>query len=341
VERRQFLAGAAGLAAGALFPRFALAKVPTPFTFDMSPPTDNREKFVEWGVAQRGEDPKFLGERFDRFVAMVRNEDIWDERHKRAFLLTPREKFVLPQNLGRAYEHAFLDIGFGVTISGPHIVGRMTSTIDPKQGEKVLEIGTGSGYQSAYLSHLTDQVYTIEIIKPLQERTRGIYDALVADGYVEFKAIQSRNADGYYGWVETPAAAPSPAAAASPSPAASAAPSAAASPTPAAAATPTPAASGTPAAAATPAEPIMFDKIIVTCGIDHVPPPLLQQLKPNGIMVIPVGPPGAQRVLKVIKNQAADGTITVARSDIYGGRIVPFVPFTKLEGDTIKGTHNN
>jgi len=336
LERRQFLAGAAGLVGGALIPRFAFAKVPTPFTFDMNPPMDSREKFIEWGVAQRGEDPKFLGERFDRFGAMVRNEDIWDERHKRAFLLTPREKFVLPQNLGRAYDHAFLDIGYGVTISGPHIVGRMTSTIDPKQGEKVLEIGTGSGYQSAYLSHLTDQVYTIEIIKPLAERTRGIYDSLIADGYVEFKAIQSRNADGYYGWVEAAAAAPAaspaatPAAAASPTPAPSATPIAAASPT----------AAATPAAAATP-EPIMFDKIIVTCGIDHVPPPLLQQLKPNGIMVIPVGPPGAQRVLKVVKNQAADGSITVARSDIYGGRIVPFVPFTKLEGDAIKGTHNN
>jgi protein-L-isoaspartate O-methyltransferase len=346
------LAGAAGLVGGALIPRFAFAKVPTPFTFDLSPPMDSREKFIEWGVAQRGEDPKFLGERFDRFGAMVRNEDIWDERHKRAFLLTPREKFVLPQNLGRAYEHAFLDIGFGVTISGPHIVGRMTSTIDPKQGEKVLEIGTGSGYQSAYLSHLTDQVYTIEIIKPLAERTRGIYDSLIADGYIEFKAIQSRNADGYYGWVETPAAEPTPtaspaatpAAAASPTPAASATPAAAASPTPTASATPAAAASptpgATPVAAATP-EPIMFDKIIVTCGIDHVPPPLLQQLKPNGVMVIPVGPPGAQRVLKVVKNQAADGSITVARSDIYGGRIVPFVPFTKLEGDSIKGTHNN
>ena len=338
MERRQFLAGAAGLVGGALIPRFAFAKVPTPFTFDMSPPMDSREKFIEWGVAQRGEDPKFLGERFDRFGAMVRNEDIWDERHKRAFLLTPREKFVLQQNLGRAYEHAFLDIGFGVTISGPHIVGRMTSTIDPKQGEKVLEIGTGSGYQSAYLSHLTDQVYTIEIIKPLAERTRGIYDSLIADGYVEFKAIQSRNADGYYGWVEAAAAAPAPTASPAATPAAVASPTPAASATPAAAASPGPA-----AAAAAPAEagPIMFDKIIVTCGIDHVPPPLLQQLKPNGIMVIPVGPPGAQRVLKVVKNQAADGSITVARSEIYGGRIVPFVPFTKLEGDAIKGTHNN
>ncbi len=336
MQRRHFLAGAAALAGGALVPRLAMANVPTPFTFDMTPPMDSREKFIAWGVAQRGEDPKFLGERFDRFGAMVRNEDIWDERHKRAFLLTPREKFVLKQNLDRAYEHAFLDIGFGVTISGPHIVGRMTSTIDPKQGEKVLEIGTGSGYQSAYLSHLTDQVYTIEIIKPLAERTRGIYDDLIKDGYVEFSAIRSRNADGYYGWVNDAAAS-----AATPSPAAAPAPAASPSPAPAAAATPSPAASPSPAAAAADNEPMMFDKIIVTCGIDHVPPPLLQQLKPNGIMVIPVGPPGAQRVLKVVKTQAADGSITVSRSDIYGGRIVPFVPFTKLEGDAIKGTHNN
>jgi protein-L-isoaspartate(D-aspartate) O-methyltransferase len=280
---------------------------------------------------------------------MVRNEDIWDIRHKRAFLLTPREKFVLQQNLGRAYEHAFLDIGYGVTISGPHIVGRMTSTIDPKQGEKVLEVGTGSGYQSAYLSHLTDQVYTIEIIKPLAERTRGAYDALIADGYNEFSAIHTRNADGYYGWVEETAAAAAAAPAAQASPMAQATPAAAASPmaaaTPMAQATPaaTPAGAPSPVAQASPAESgqLIFDKIIVTCGIDHVPPPLLQQLKPGGVMVIPVGPPGAQRVLKVVKTKADDGTITVARSDIYGGRIVPFVPFTKLEGDAIKGTHNN
>jgi protein-L-isoaspartate(D-aspartate) O-methyltransferase len=283
------VAGAAGLIGAALAPRLALAKVPTGFTFDMWPPMDSRAKFVDWGVAQRGEEAKFLGERFDRFGALVRNEDLYNDRNKRAFLLTPREKFVLAQNLGRAYDHAFLDIGYGVTISGPHIVGRMTSNIDVKPGEKVLEIGTGSGYQSAYLAHLTDKVYTIEIIKALADRTRGIYDQLIKDGYSEFSVITSKAADGYYGWEEF---AP-------------------------------------------------FDKIIVTCGIDHVPPPLLQQLKAGGIMVIPVGPPGAQRVLKVLKTEAPDGQMTVARSDIYGGRIVPFVPFTKLEGDQIVGTHNN
>ena len=289
MRRRDFLAGAAAMTGGALLANTAMAKVPTAFAFDVQVPMDNKDKFIAWAVANRGEDPKFLAERFDRFTAMVRNEDIWDDRHKKAFLLTPREKFVLEQNLPRAYEHACLDIGWGVTISGPHIVGRMTSTIDPKQGEKVLEIGTGSGYQSAYLSHLTPNVFTIEIIKPLAERTRATYDSLAKDGYAEFGAITSKNADGYYGWEDKGP----------------------------------------------------FDKIIVTCGIDHVPPPLLQQLKDGGIMVIPVGPPGAQRVLKVVKTKAEDGTVTVARSDIYGGRIVPFVPFTKLEGDSIKGTHNN
>ena len=288
MDRRSFLIGSAAFAAGSVSCAEAFANVPEPYSFEIMPSVDGREAFINWAVKTRGEDPKYLGERWDRFKVLLANKDIWDKRNTRAFLLTPREEFVLKQNSGRAYDHAFLDIGYGVTISGPHLVGRMTSTIDVKAGEKVLEIGTGSGYQSAYLSNLTDKVWTIEIIKPLAERTRGIYDGLIARGYTEFKSITSKNADGYYGWEE--------------------------------------------------AGP--FDKIIVTCGIDHVPPPLLQQLKEGGIMVIPVGPPGAQRVLKVVKEKAADGAVTVARSDIFGGKIVPFVPFTKLEGDAIAGTHN-
>ena len=71
---------------------------------------------------------------------------------------------------------------------------------------KVFEIGTGSGYQSAYLSHLTNTVWTIEIIKPLAARTRGFYDALISKGYTEFKSITSKNADGYYGWADAGAA---------------------------------------------------------------------------------------------------------------------------------------
>jgi len=288
LNRRHFLAASASAAAFAGFGAAAKANVPVPYDWNVAPPMDNQENFVAWMVKNRGEDPKYLAERWKRYQVLVANRDLKDERNKRAFLMTPRERFVREPNLPRAYANAFLDIGYGVTISGPHLVGRMTSNIDVQKGEKVLEIGTGSGYQSAYLSNLTDKVWTIEIIKPLAERTRQTYDQLIAEGYSEYKAISSKNADGYFGWAEN---AP-------------------------------------------------FDKIIVTCGIDHVPPPLLQQLKPNGIMVIPVGPPGAQHVLKVIKQQATDGTITVARSDIYNGRIVPFVPFTALAGDVIKGTHN-
>ena len=286
------IALSSALAAGPALAQTTAVSVTTTTPFKLSdlpqPPIDSKQKFVDFMVQTRHEDPKMLAWRFDRAQAMIENKDVWREKELRAYLLTPREDFVLDRNRSRAYDHAFLDIGFGVTISGPHVVGRMTSAIDVKMGEKVLEIGTGSGYQSAYLANLTDKVWTIEIIKPLAERTRGIYDALINNGYTEYKAITSKSADGYYGWEE--------------------------------------------------AGP--FDKIIVTCGIDHVPPPLLQQLKPQGIMVIPVGPPGAQRLLKIVKEQAPEGSINVARSDIYNGRIVPFVPFTKLEGDVIAGTHN-
>ena len=79
--------------------------------------------------------------------------------------------------------------------------------------------------------------------------------------------------------------------------------------------------------------PIEFDRIIVTCGIDHIPPPLLNQLKPDGIMVIPVGTRNSQAILKITKKVDEKGNITILREDIYGGRIRDtFVPFTDSEG---------
>jgi len=288
MQRRTFLTLSAGAAAGSVLPFEADAAVPKPYSFDAVPPTDNINAYVRWMQENRGEDPRYLRARFERFQNMVGNRDVWDARDKRAFLLTPREEFCLPESRSIIYDVNYHDIGFGVTITGPRVVGRMTSSIEVKKDEKVLEIGTGSGYQSAYLSNLTSKVWTVEIIKPLAERTRSRYDALIQNGYTEFQAINTKQADGYDGWEE---AAP-------------------------------------------------FDKIIVTCGIDHIPPPLLQQLKTGGIMVIPVGPPGAQHILKVVKDEGADGQIGVRRSDIYNGRPVPFVPFTKLEGEAVKGTHN-
>jgi|tagenome__1003787_1003787.scaffolds.fasta_scaffold20922202_1 protein-L-isoaspartate(D-aspartate) O-methyltransferase len=288
MQRRTFLTLSGAVTAGVVLPFVADAAVLKPYSFDVVPPMDNVNTFVRWMQDNRGEDPRYLRARFERFQNMVGNRDVWDARDKRAFLMTPREEFCLPESRSIIYDVNYHDIGFGVTITGPRVVGRMTSSIEVKMGEKVLEIGTGSGYQSAYLSNLTDKVWTIEIIKPLAERTRGRYDTLIQNGYTELQSINTRQADGYYGWEE---AAP-------------------------------------------------FDKIIVTCGIDHVPPPLLQQLKTGGIMVIPVGPPGAQHILKVLKEEGAGGQIGVKRSDIYNGRPVPFVPFTKLEGETVKGTHN-
>ncbi len=288
MNRRSFLAGTAFGVIAAGQATFAQAAVPEPYDWTAMPPMDDRQAFIDYMVQHRGEDPTFLGQRFDIFLNTVQHKDLWDDKDKRAFLMTPREEFVLKRNLDRAYASDFLDIGFGVTISGPRLVARMSSSLNVVKGDKVLEIGSGSGYQSAYLSHLTDQVYTIEIVQPLFERTGGIYADLIARGYSEFTAVNRKNDDGYYGWAEN---AP-------------------------------------------------FDKIVVTCGIDHVPPPLLEQLKPDGIMVIPVGPPGAQHVLKVTKTLNADGKFTVARSDIYRGSIVNFVPFTKLQDGKIVGNHN-
>jgi len=286
--RREFLLGAGALVGSSLVPRAAGANVPTPYDRNAAPPLDNRAGFIDWMQKRRGEDPRFLGQRWDRFQALIGHHDVWDARDKHAYLMTPRERFVTKANLERAYEWHYLDIGFGVTITGPHTVARMTNSLELKLGDKALEIGTGSGYQSAYLSNLTDKVFSVEIIKPLAERTRALYDALIGEGYTEYKSITTRNADGYYGWKEQ---AP-------------------------------------------------FDKIIVTCAIDHVPPPLLEQLAANGMMVIPVGPPGAQHILKILKKQQADGSFAVSRSDIYNGATLSFVPFTRLEGGVIKGTHS-
>ena len=296
MDRRGFLALGGGVLACACAPRTALAdvpslegpRVPAPFNPTVYPPMGSKQAFVDWMAKNRGEDPHYLAERYDRFLMLVSHHDVWNDRNKRAYLMTPRADFVTRRNLSRAYEWHYLDIGYGVTITGPHTVARMTNTIDPQRGEKVLEVGTGSGYQSAYLSYLTDRIWTIEIIRPLFERTGAVYADLIRRGYTEYAAIQRKNADGYYGWPEH---AP-------------------------------------------------FDKIIVTCGIDHVPPPLLKQLKPNGVMVIPIGPPGAQHVLKIVKHQNTDGSYRVERSDIYHGSIVNFVPFTRLVAGKISGTHS-
>ncbi len=276
MDRRLFLASL-GISAASGLVRPLYADVFAPTSLADTPPMDSEAEFIDWGERNRGEDPRCLAQRFARFRRLVGNGDIAAEKDKRAFLMTPRESFVLKRDIERAYDHAFLEIGFGVTMSGPHVVGRKIQALDVEAGDKVLEIGTGSGYASAYLANLTEKVWTLEIIRSLEERTTGVRERLVEKGYAECKTILTKAADGYNGWEE---AAP-------------------------------------------------FDRIIVGCGIDHVPPPLLHQLKVGGIMVIPIGPPGAQPVFKIRKSLDKDGQISLARSDIYNGRIVPFMPFAR------------
>jgi len=245
------------------------------------PPTDSLENYLQWMQKNTNQKEPFLRSKWERSRKILERQDIVEERVLQAFLLAPREEFCRPYNRKNAYADAAMPIGYGQTISGPHLVSRMTQNLRVEPNQRVLEIGTGSGYQASVLAELSNYVFTIEIVPELAQETDQIYKKLEVD-YPEYKNILRKNADGYYGWEEY---AP-------------------------------------------------FDRIIVTCGIDHIPPPLLQQLSPGGIMVIPVGPPSGQTVLKITKNVAPDGSVNLEREDIFHGRRkVIFVPFTAGQGE--------
>ncbi len=126
----------------------------------------------------------------------IRARGIRDARVLRAMLTVPRHRFVEGRHLSRAYEDHPLPIGYGQTISQPYIVALMSAEAAVRPGHRVLEIGTGSGYQAAILAELTDQVYTIEIVEPL---ARSAAQRLQDLGY---QRIQTRIGDGYLGWPE-------------------------------------------------------------------------------------------------------------------------------------------
>ena len=184
---------------------------------------------------------------------------------RRALLAVPRERFV-PQSLAdMAYENRPLPIGEGQTISQPFIVALMTELLEVAPGARVLEVGTGSGYQAAVLAELGAKVYSIEIVVPLATRARADLDAA---GY---GAVVTRIGDGYKGWPEE---AP-------------------------------------------------FDGIVVTAAPDHVPPALVEQLKPGARLVIPVGPHWLSQELRVIRKDADGRTVTQRTLPVR------FVPLTR------------
>jgi protein-L-isoaspartate(D-aspartate) O-methyltransferase len=175
----------------------------------------------------------------------------------------PRHLFVPPEQQAYAYEDRPLPIGHGQTISQPFIVALMTDLLDAQAGDRVLEVGTGSGYQAAVLAELASQVYTIEIIPDLA-RSAGERLARL------YRNVEARAGDGYYGW---PEAAP-------------------------------------------------FDSIVVTAAASHIPPPLVQQLKPGGRMAIPVGSRFSLQQLVLVEKDEA-GRVTTRQL-----LPVAFVPLT-------------
>jgi protein-L-isoaspartate(D-aspartate) O-methyltransferase len=205
--------------------------------------TGTREKMVEDQIESRG----------------ISNQLTLDAMKK-----VPRHKFVPPNLLDRAYDDGPLPIGYGQTISQPYIVAYMTAVIDPKPGQKILEIGTGSGYQAAVLAKIVDSVFTIEIITELSNSSQKKLKEL---GY---KNVFCKNADGYYGWEKY---AP-------------------------------------------------FDAIVVTAAAEHIPPPLIKQLKDGGKMIIPVGSPFLNQSLILVERTGEEITTTSLLP-------VRFVPFTR------------
>jgi protein-L-isoaspartate(D-aspartate) O-methyltransferase len=144
------------------------------------------------------------GQNADPFFAqrnrMVKNQiadrGITDEKVLEAFRSVERHKFVLPQYIPQAYNDSPLPIDEGQTISQPYIVAFMTDVLNLKKTDKVLEIGTGSGYQAAILAEICDSVFTIEIFESLGKKASNLFEQLGYDN------IHTKIGDGYLGWLE-------------------------------------------------------------------------------------------------------------------------------------------
>ncbi len=131
-----------------------------------------------------------------RRTADYLGRDRLDERVLASLRQVPRHAFVPPSQRAFAYDNRPLPIGYSQTISQPYIVAIMTDLLEPQPGDRVLELGTGSGYQAAVLATLVDQVYSLEIVEPLATAAR---ERLAQLGYAN---VSVRHGDGYHGWPE-------------------------------------------------------------------------------------------------------------------------------------------
>jgi protein-L-isoaspartate(D-aspartate) O-methyltransferase len=154
------------------------------------------EEVTQRGSADNRTNDNRVAERERMVETQIRARGVADERVLAAMRRVPRHLFVPPEHQARAYDDSPLPIGFDQTISQPYIVGYMSEVLDTKPTDRVLEIGTGSGYQAAILSVLVGDVYSIEIVEPLAIRAR---DTMAALGYAN---VQVRHGNGYLGWPE-------------------------------------------------------------------------------------------------------------------------------------------
>lgn len=204
----------------------------------------------EAGAAGAESDP-YAPERAQMVSRQIAERGVSDERVLAAMRKVPRHEFVPESEKRSAYHDTPLPIGEGQTISQPYIVALMTELARPARNHRVLEVGTGSGYQAAVLAEIVEHVYSIEIESTLARRASEVLRGLGYDN------VTVRAGDGYAGWTEH---AP-------------------------------------------------FDVIVITAAPDHIPQPLIEQLKPGGRMVVPVGPIAGTQQLRVLEKNAA-GKVT-------------------------------
>jgi protein-L-isoaspartate(D-aspartate) O-methyltransferase len=205
----------------------------------------------------------YLEQREQLVKHTIVNRGVTDLAVINAMRAVPRHRFVPDEYLDQAYADHPLPIGYGQTISQPYIVALMTELLALEPGDRVLEIGTGSGYQAAVLAEIIDEVFTIEIVPELAESAAA---RLAELGYDNVTATQG---DGYFGWEDH---AP-------------------------------------------------FDAIIVTAAPDHLPQPLVGQLKDGGYLVIPIGPVSGFQSLWRFTREGDE-----VKAENLGG--VRFVPLT-------------